>query len=265
MQTEHVNRRGIERLIDLEGKTALVSGGGRGIGKTIALYYAQAGAAVTIIARSAAELEASAREIEEKTGRKAGFIAADVCDLSQVDRVFQAIERDCGSLDVLVNAAGTAAQVPAQDFNAGVFERVYGLNCRGLFYMCGKAYPLMLKTGRGGKIINIASHLGAVGLPLRTVYCSSKAAVIHYTKTLAAEWARDRINVNSIAPGYTVTELSGKVLSDPEFKQEVLSKTPLGFIGETGDIAGAALFLASEASRYMTGQTMIIDGGWSCV
>jgi 2-deoxy-D-gluconate 3-dehydrogenase len=97
------------------------------------------------------------------------------------------------------------------------------------------------------------------------VYCSSKAAVIHYTKTLAAEWAQDRINVNCIAPGYTITELAEKVLSNPEFKQEVLSKTPLGFIGETGDIAGAALFLASEGSRYMTGQTMIIDGGWSCV
>jgi gluconate 5-dehydrogenase len=114
-------------------------------------------------------------------------------------------------------------------------------------------------------VINIASHLGVVALPRRTIYCSSKAAVIHYTRTLAAEWAKDHITANCIAPGYTATELAQLVLQNESFRNEVLAKTPLGFIADVGDIAGAAVFLASSASRYMTGQTMVIDGGWSCV
>ena len=116
-----------------------------------------------------------------------------------------------------------------------------------------------------GRIINIASHLGVIALPLRAAYGASKAAVIHLTRVLGAEWARYQINVNCIAPGFTLTKLSRKTLDKSDFRAEVLSKTPLGFMAEPEDIAGAALYLASDASRYMTGQTLVIDGGWSCL
>ena len=178
-----------------------------------------------------------------------------------ISRIFSSLH----GLDILVNVAGTSGQVPAEKYNKDLFSRIYDLNCHALFFACAQSYPLLCKSRTGGRIINISSHLGVVGLPLRTIYCSSKAAVIHFTKTLAAEWAKDHITVNCIAPGYTNTELSQLVLNNSTFRDEVLSKTPVGFIAETDDIAGAAVFLASPASRYMTGQTLVIDGGWSCV
>lgn len=254
----------IQTLIDLEGKVALIIGAGRGIGKEIASFFAQARAKVIITSRTIDELVKTHDWIKDEIGVEICYKQVDSTDCSQIDSLFSWIDDSFHGLDILVNVAGTSGQIKAEDFKPEDFDRIYGLNCKGLFYSCGKAHSLLLKKG-GGKIINIASHLGVVGLPLRTIYCSSKAAVIHYSKTLAAEWAKDHINVNCIAPGYTATELAQKVLKNPEFKAEVLSKTPIGFIGHTEDIAGAALYLASSSSRYMTGQTMVIDGGWSCV
>lgn len=257
------NSKKIKSLIDLQGKIALVIGAGRGIGKEIASFYAQAGANVIITSRTVAELENTCSWIKQETGKEIAYKQVDSSNLKEIDDLFDWIVEKYNGLDILANVAGTSGQIPAEKFSENDFDRIYNLNVKGLFYACSKAHSL-LKASRG-KVINIASHLGVVGLPLRTVYCSSKAAVIHYTKTLAAEWAKDGINVNCIAPGYTATELAQKVLQNPEFKDEVLSKTPIGFIGNTEDIAGAALYLASSSSRYMTGQTMVIDGGWSCV
>ena len=251
----------VNKLVDLRGRHAVIIGAGRGIGKKIAAYYAQAGARLTLAARTSQELEATRAEILEETGVSVDLSVLDATDDDAVTALFAGL----GKLDILVNVAGTSGQVPAQDYGVELFDRIYRLNCHALFLATAKAYPLLCKSPTGGRVINIASHLGVVGLPRRSVYCSSKAAVIHYTKTLAAEWAKDHITVNCIAPGYTSTELSGLVLKNPTFRDEVLSKTPLGFIAEVGDIAGAAVFLASSASRYMTRQTMVMDGGWSCV
>lgn len=251
----------VNSVINLEGRQALIIGAGRGIGKKIAQYFAQAGAMLTLVSRTEMELKSVRKEILDETGSAPDIFAADATDEQSISKIFYSLQK----LDILVNVAGTSDQVPAERYNKDLFSRIYGLNCHALFFACAQAYPLLCKSKTGGRVINISSHLGVVGLPLRTIYCSSKAAVIHFTKTLAAEWAKDHITVNCIAPGYTNTELSQLVLNNSVFRDEVLSKTPVGFIAETDDIAGAAVFLASSASRYMTGQTLVIDGGWSCV
>ncbi len=251
----------VNNVINLEERQALIIGAGRGIGKKIAQYFAQAGAVLTLVSRTEVELKSVRKEILDETGSAPDIFVADATDEQSISKIFYSLQK----LDILVNVAGTSDQVPAERYNKDLFSRIYGLNCHALFFACAQAYPLLCKSKTGGRVINISSHLGVVGLPLRTIYCSSKAAVIHFTKTLAAEWAKDRITVNCIAPGYTNTELSQLVLNNSVFRDEVLSKTPVGFIAETDDIAGAAVFLASSASRYMTGQTLVIDGGWSCV
>lgn len=251
----------VDKLIDLRGRHAVIIGAGRGIGKKIAIYYAEAGASLTIAARSAEELETTRSDILQDCGSKADIEVVDATNDEAVAQMFKAQK----SIDVLVNVAGTSTQVAAEDYSIEVFDKIYRLNCHALYWATAKAYPFLRQSKFGGKVINIASHLGVIAMPRRSIYGSSKAAVIHFTRVLGAEWARDHINVNCIAPGYTSTELSQLVLKKPEFHAEVLSKTPLGFIAETGDIAGAAVFLASSACRYMTGQTMVIDGGWSCV
>ena len=255
----------IDKLIDLQDRIVLVIGGGRGIGKAIASFCVQAGAHVVITARIELELKKTGEEFNQRFPNSTDIEIIDSTNEKKMEELFSNLRTNFGCLDVLINVAGTSAQVPAEAYSHQLFDTVYGLNCHALFNACALAYPLLKKSKYGGRVINIASHLGVVALPLRTIYCSSKAAVIHYSKTLASEWAKDNITVNCIAPGYTATELANKVLSKPEFRQEVLAKTPLGFIGEPNDIAAAALFLASSASRYMTGQTMVIDGGWSCV
>lgn len=251
----------INRAVDLQGRHALIIGGGRGIGKKIALYYAEAGSSISLVSRSLSELEQVRTDIRKKTQCDVSLFAADATDDASMAKIISGLER----LDILVFVAGTSGQVPAEKYTRELFDRIYGLNCHALYNACALSYPLLSKSEFGGRVIAIASHLGVVGLPLRTIYCSSKAAVIHYITTLAAEWAKDHITANCIAPGYTYTELSQIVLHNKAFREEVLSKTPVGFIADTDDIAGAALYLASSASRYMTGQTMVIDGGWSCV
>lgn len=255
----------IDKLINLKDRIVLIIGGGRGIGKAIASFCVQAGAHVIITARSESELKITFDEFNKCYPNSTDIETIDSTNVEKMTELFAKLQATFGCLDVLVNVAGTSAQVPAEAYSQQLFSTIYNLNCNACFSACALAYPLLKKSKYGGRVITIASHLGIVALPLRTIYCSSKAAVIHYSRTLASEWAKDNITVNCIAPGYTATELANKVLSKPEFRQEVLSKTPLGFIGEPNDIAAAALFLASSASRYMTGQTLVIDGGWSCV
>lgn len=250
-------------LFDLSNKVALVTGAGRGIGRAISVALAEAGADVVMISRSAEELEETAAEVK-RLGRAALSVTVDLCSEDDLQNLFAAIKKRFGELHIVVNNAGTCFQADAETMDLDLWDQTMTLNNRALFRCCQLAAEIMIQQ-RYGKIINIASHLGVVALPRRAAYCASKAAVIHLTRTLAVEWAAHGINVNGIAPGYTLTKLARRVLDKPEFKQEVLSKTPVGFIAEPRDLVGAAIFLASDASRYMVGQTLVLDGGWSCL
>lgn len=199
-----------------------------------------------------------------KLGQQVLTFKGDITLEKDVISLFNTVKDKFGHLDILVNNAGTCFQVKAEEMDLKIWDKTMNLNNRALFHCCQMAGRMMISQ-KSGKIINISSHLGIVGLPERVAYCTSKAAVIHFTKTLAAEWAKFGINVNCIAPGYTITKLSRKVLDNIDFRKKVLKNIPLGFIGDTEDIAGAAVYLASEVSRYMTGQTLVIDGGWSCL
>jgi len=216
-----------------------------------------------LVSRTQKELDLQALEIE-KLGQQVLTFKGDITVEEDVINLFNAVKEKYGHLDILVNNAGTSFQAKAEEVDLKLWDKTINLNNRALFHCCQMAGKMMISQ-KSGKIINISSHLGIVGLPKRVVYCTSKAAVIHLTKTLAAEWAEYGINVNCIAPGYTMTKLARKVLDNIDFKKIVLNNIPLKFIGNTEDIAGAAVYLASEASRYMTGQTLVIDGGWSCV
>jgi NAD(P)-dependent dehydrogenase (short-subunit alcohol dehydrogenase family) len=247
----------------LHEKVALVTGAGRGIGAAISVALAEAGANLALVSRTAGELEEIKSDLEQ-LGRKVLTVTADITLQSEVVEVFTQIQKKFGKLDILVNNAGTCVQARAEEMDLDVWDQIMRLNQRALFHCSQKAAQLMIPRN-SGKIVNVASHLGVIALPLRAAYGASKAAVIHLTRVLGAEWARYQINVNCIAPGFTLTKLSRKTLDKPDFQAEVLSKTPLGFMAEPEDIAGAALYLASDASRYMTGQTLVIDGGWSCL
>jgi NAD(P)-dependent dehydrogenase (short-subunit alcohol dehydrogenase family) len=247
----------------LPEKVALVTGAGRGIGAAISRALAEAGANLALVSRTEGELEAIKSDLE-KLGCTVLTVTADITIPVEVAQLFNQVRNHFGKLDILVNNAGTCVQAKAEEMDLDVWDQIMRLNQRALFHCSQKAAQLMIPQN-SGKIINIASHLGVIALPLRSAYGASKAAVVHLTRVLGAEWAQYHLNVNCIAPGFTLTKLSRKTLDKPDFREEVLSKTPLGFMAEPEDIAGAVLYLASDASRYMTGQTLVIDGGWSCL
>lgn len=247
-------------IFSLEGKTALVTGASRGIGAAIALAYADAGADVALAARSADDIEALAGKIEAG-GRRAVAIPTDVTDPAQIDAcVARAIEA-LGSVDVLVNnAGGTKFMAPAVDTRRDGWEKAMRLNLDSVFYFCQTAGKHMLERGKGS-VINIASVAGVHGSPTLSYYGAAKAAVINLTKTLAVEWGTSNVRCNAIAPGWVKTDLNKAIWGNEDFAQEWVKGQPIKRWGETADLVGAAIWLASEAGAYTTGQTIVIDGG----
>ena len=251
---------GVLDRFSLEGKTALVTGAGRGIGRGLALAFAEAGADVALNSRTEPDLEAVAREIE-KLGRRAVVVSGDVSTAEAARGVVErAIER-LGMLDILLNAAGTAIRRPAEEVTEEQFETMVDVNLRGTYFACQAAGRHML--GRGtGSIVNIGSLTTSFGLPLRSVYAATKGAVGQLTKTLAVEWAARGVRVNCIAPGWILTPLTQPVHDDPKQSGWIVGRTPMGRWGTPEDLQGAAVYLASEASAFMTGQVLYIDGGF---
>ncbi|MDF2921804.1 MAG: 2-deoxy-D-gluconate 3-dehydrogenase [Paenibacillaceae bacterium] len=243
----------------LEGKTAVVTGAGRGIGRALAVGLAEAGADVAIVARTEGDLLEVAGEIRE-TGRKAYICRADVTNRSQVEAALAEVVSQAGQLDILVNNAGMNIRTPALDVTDEEWDTIVQTNLKSAFLMSQCAGRHMKEAG-GGRIINVASVAGHMALRTGVVYGSTKAAMIQMTKILALEWGKHNILVNAIGPWYFRTPLTEKLLQNDEFVAEVLSRTPLKRIGDLRDLVGPVVFLSSEAANYITGQTLFVDGG----
>ncbi|OSC38961.1 SDR family oxidoreductase [Mycobacterium decipiens] len=250
-------------LFDLHGKRALVTGGSSGIGKSVALAYAQAGAQVAIAARHSEVLEQVAEEISAAGGETAVPINCDVTQPGQVTRMLDQVTAELGGIDIAVCNAGIITVTPMLDMPPEEFQRIQSTNVTGVFLTAQAAAKAMVRQGQGGVIINTASMSGhIINVPQQVShYCASKAAVIHLTKAMAVELAPHKIRVNSVSPGYILTEL---VEPYTDYHSLWEPKIPLGRLGRPEELAGLYLYLASEAASYMTGSDLVIDGGYTC-
>ena len=244
--------------IDLSDQTALVTGASRGIGRTIAQSLARAGADVVLMGRDQTSLELLAQELIGD-GATAQIAVCDVQDLPDVNRAIAQITK----LNILVNNAGTNIPEPFAQVSETHFDQIMNLNLRATFFVTQAAVQKIITTGSGGAIINISSQMGHVGAINRTVYCASKHALEGFTKALALELAPVGIRVVSVAPTFIETNMTRPMLADPQFGQSVLSKIPLGQLGQAQDVADAVVFLASSRARFVTGSSLLVDGGWT--
>lgn len=240
--------------VDLKGRTALVTGGGRGLGRACALALAQSGAEVIAVARSEGDLE----RLRIDSGGRITVHAADVT----TPAFFSYIE-SLRALDVLVNNAGMNRPKPFVSVDEQTLDQMLTLNVRAVYRTSQAAVRGMLRTGTRGSVIHMTSQMGHVGAPLRSVYCMTKHAIEGLTKALAVELAPHGIRVNSVAPTFIETEMTRPMLTDGQFRNEVLQQIPLGRIGTPEDVVGAILFLASDAAGMITGDSLKVDGGWT--
>jgi len=250
------------KMFDLEGKVAMVTGAGRGIGKAIALGLAEAGADVGLISRTLSELEAVAREITS-LGRRSGAVAADLTATDGIQSVVEELGEKLGGVDILVNNAGINIPQEALDVTVEAWDQIMDINLKASFFLSQAVGRVMIDQGRGGRIINISSQTGTVALIKRSAYCASKAGLDLVTKVLALEWASHGILVNGVAPTFIETELSKGFLADPQFREYALAKNLLKKLGKPEDVVGAVIYLASPASSLVTGHVLLVDAGWT--
>jgi NAD(P)-dependent dehydrogenase (short-subunit alcohol dehydrogenase family) len=244
----------------LDGQVALVTGGSRGLGLGMALALAEVGADIALAARSIDQLENAAQLIQHR-GRSAYIIPTDVSQVVSVQAMVDATVEHFGRLDVLVNGAGINIRKPADDITEDEWDSLMAVNIKSVFFTCQAAARHMRKQG-GGRIINLGSLTFEIAVPNVSLYATSKGGMRQLTRALAIEWARDNINVNAIAPGRYWTAMTDAVFSVPELYNSAVSVIPQGRPGIPADLAGATVLLATEAGRYITGQTIVIDGGW---
>src|SRR3954471_3387868 len=246
----------------LDGKTALVTGGARGLGRTMATALAEAGADIAISGRSKDACTDAAKDIAAATGRKVSAFAADVTVAADVDRLLADVTQACGGIDILINNAGTNIRGTLDQLSEADWDNVIDTNLKGPF-LCTKAFaPAMLKKG-WGRVINLASIMSVVALPGRTPYSSSKAGVLGLTRVWALEWAGKGVTCNTTCPGPFATDMNRQLLNDPTAYQQFVANIPMGRWGELHELTGAVVFLASDASSFMTGSSIFVDGGWT--
>jgi NAD(P)-dependent dehydrogenase (short-subunit alcohol dehydrogenase family) len=247
---------------DLTGHVALVTGAARGLGRAISLALAHAGADVALGLRDV-NAAGDVQLAIEKMGRRALPLQMDMTSLDQIFRAVDTAASNFGRLDILVNNAGVAPENPAENVREVDYDLTVGINLKGTFFASQAAGRVMIRQ-KGGRIINMGSQAGFVALPTESIYCMTKAGISHLTKCLAVEWGKHNILVNAVAPTFIHTPGTEECLANPEFRADVVERiAALHRIGEPMDVAGAVVFLASPAASLITGQTLLIDGGWT--
>ena len=249
------------QLFDLTGRVAIMTGAGRGLGRTMALALAAAGADLALASRTTPELDSLVEEIEA-LGRRAIAVPTDITSPDACEALVAAAVERLGRLDILVNNAGTNVRKSALEITPDEYDFVIQTNLKGYFNGARAAGRRFVEQG-SGKVINVSSILGSVALPNQAAYASSKGAIDQLTKVLAIEWATANVQVNGLAPTYFETDLTRPLYDDPERKAFIEERTPMGRWGQPHELAGAVIFLASDASDFVTGQTILVDGGWT--
>ena len=246
---------------DLKNKIALITGAARGLGRACALALAHAGADIALGLRDVNSAKDLEKEIKAM-GRNVIRLQMDVSSLQQINKAVQRTVETFGKIDILVNNVGVAPDNPAEKVTEEDFDHTINLNLKGTFFTAQAVGKQMIKQGYG-RIINMSSQAGFIALEDESIYCMTKAGINHLTKNLASEWAKYNINVNAVAPTFIETPGTEPWLKDEDFRQSVLNKIPLGRIGKPMEVAGAVVFLASDAASLITGDIMLIDGGWT--
>jgi NAD(P)-dependent dehydrogenase (short-subunit alcohol dehydrogenase family) len=249
------------KLFSLSGKVAVLIGASQGIGSDMAKLLAEAGASVALVARNAERLDALAAELID-AGHRAFAVPCDVTKVADVSVMMEKIHSHFGHIDILINNAGMNIAKPIEEVTETDWDAVLDLNLKSVFF-CSQAAGRYMTARKQGKIINISSQMALVGYFNRSAYCSSKGGLMQLTKSMAIEWARHHIHVNSIAPTFIETPMTEPMFVDPDFRREVLSRIPLGRLARTEDLYGALLFLCSASSDMVTGHTLVVDGGWT--
>ena len=245
-------------LFSLKGKVALFTGGSRGLGKAMAIGLAKAGADVAVVGR---KLDQEVIDQITAQGVRGKFYEYDLANVDGIAALVGEVHQDFGHIDILVNNAGVQSRHKAVDFPKSDWDFVLNVNMSAVFFLCQEVGRLMLAQGKG-KIINIASLLSFQGGLTVPAYAASKGAVAQFSKSLSNEWASQGINVNCIAPGYMATEMNTALIADATRSRQIMDRIPAGRWGKPEDMVGAAIYLASSASDYVNGSTIIVDGGW---
>jgi NAD(P)-dependent dehydrogenase (short-subunit alcohol dehydrogenase family) len=245
----------------LEGKTALITGASKGLGRAMALVLAEAGARLALVSRNLEMLNETAGAVR-LLGVEAAVFAADVTDEAQVLRLEKAVAGEFGNVQILINNAGMNLRKPVTDFNLVEWRQVMDTNLNSVFLMCRSFIPQMRGQGYG-RILNLTSIMSHVALPGRTAYAASKAGLLGFTRALALELAPEKITVNGISPGPVATEMNAPLIQDPELNQQFISKIPLGRWGKVEEVGHLAVYLCSEDAGFITGTDILIDGGWT--
>lgn len=247
-------------MFSLKNRIALVTGASRGLGRALAIGLAEAGADVALVARDEDRLRETRTEIEA-LGRNGACFVYDFKETDGIGALVDRVENEFGCIDILLNNAGMNKRSPAAQFPEASWDDIMQVNLKSVWLMCQSVGCRMLERG-SGKIVNIASLGTFIGGVLISAYVSSKGGVGQLTKALANEWAGKGLNVNAIAPGYMRTDMTADLLTDPNRSPQLMERIPAGRFGEPEDLVGAAVFLASDASRYVNGHILVVDGGW---